>query len=84
MSGGERSGDGEGLGTAGLAGSTPEHPPPRDSQAPEPPPKAGLLTWRIPLSRLGTWPHLWSRNLACGVANGGVTPHVQPSRAEDL
>lgn len=66
-----------GLGTVRPAGSVPVPP---GSQAPEPAPRAGLLTRHIP-SALGTQPHLWSRNLACGVADGGVIPHIQLSCA---
>lgn len=66
-----------GLGTVRPLGSAPVPP---GSQAPEPAPSAGLLTRHIP-SILGTQPHLRSRDLACGVADGGVIPHIQLSRA---
>lgn len=54
---------------------------PLGSWAPEPAPRAGLLTGHIPASSPGAQPHLWCRNLACGVADGGVTSHVQASHA---
>lgn len=42
-------------------------------------PRGGLLTRHISPSSPGARPHPWSRNLACGVADSGVTPHIQPS-----
>lgn len=68
-----------GLGTVRPAGSVSVSP---GAQAPEPAPRTGLLTRHIP-SALGTQPHLWSRNLACGVADGGVIPHIPLSCASD-
>ncbi|XP_057355579.1 matrix remodeling-associated protein 8 isoform X3 [Manis pentadactyla] len=38
-----------------------------------------LLCKLLLLQTAGTQPHPWSRNLAGGVADGGVTPHVQAS-----